>query len=183
MINDPKTMRNIKSYVQMLSEGDRFFILGPSSYKGPVNQPWTKWAGTSFAGRDLSGANFYHASFYHCDLSGCDLRDSMLERAEFPLTTLRGANLSGSQMWAATLYQTDLTDANLENVEGLEGIRSLSDAKFLRTNLKGVSRKFFERVFKDIEKPLEFLEDCYGIPEDLVTNWKRIKKVGNIFGK
>lgn len=164
-------MKNIKSWEEALREGELPDIAVHQTFHG-----------LDLSGRDLSGRNLYKTKLINCDLSDSVLRGAELERATLNNSSFRGADLTRANMRNCSIFKTDFTDADLTGVDGLESSVYLMDAKFMRTNLKALPPEFFERVSRESDDPLGFLEDCYGIPDGIKEKWLRKRRAKSAFG-
>ena len=77
------------------------------------------------SGCDLSGRVLRHLrnasafDFTDCDLRGADLSGLNFNNSSY-ITSFRGADLRGANVWGASFNRCDLTDANLENLQGAD---------------------------------------------------------------
>lgn len=97
--------------------------------KGVWHEPFYRLFRRHLRG-DLSGCDLRGRIFRHLksssgfDFTDCDLRDADLSGVNFNTlfrgSIFRGADLRGANVWGASFNHCDLTDANLDNIEGAD---------------------------------------------------------------
>lgn len=77
-----------------------------------------------------------------------NLPNAHLEKVSLCYSCLQGINLGNAKVRGAIFLGTDLTDANLAGVKGLQYTQALDFAIFYRTKVTSVERKIIEESLK-----------------------------------
>jgi len=132
-------------------------LVGPRAKLIEVNLRSTNLTGVDLSGADLRGTDLSWSNLSFANLAGADLGDAYLAGTDFS-----SANLTSSHLYGAYLEHANFTDALA--VDAMFATATLSDVKFIRTNLTGSD--FYNAVLDLVQS-----ESVVGIPTDLPLDW------------